>query len=308
MKQTILFIAGLILLINKIHGQTVIDIDSNVYHTVTIGSQEWMVENLRTTRYKDGSVIPLVTDNTAWENLDSPGYCWYDNDTAYKNTYGALYNWYAVNTGKLAPEGWHIPTDAEWTILTNFLGGVTVAGGKMKSTGTIQSDSGLWNEPNTGASNSSGFTAVPGGYRYFIGNFDFLTQNAFFWSSSKRTSSYAWSPVLYYDMEQIFRGSSLYSYGFSVRCVKGFALGINNSDGINKVKIYPNPAINNIFIECADKQDLNISIYNLVGELVVKKEVNWNTNEIDIGFLAKGMYIIKISAPDWKFQGKFIKD
>ena len=125
-------------------GGTVTDIDGNVYHTVTIGTQTWMVENLKTTKYNDGTAIPLVTDSTAWLNLTTPGYCWYNNDAAtYKNTYGALYNWFTVNTSKLAPSGWHVPTDAEWTTLITYLGGETVAGGQMKSTGTIELGTGL---------------------------------------------------------------------------------------------------------------------------------------------------------------------
>ena len=101
---------------------TVTDIDGNVYHTVKIGTQTWMVENLKTTKYKDGSVIPLVTDNSAWYNSLTPAYCWYNNDaTSHKDTYGALYNWYAVSTGKLAPDGWHVPTNSEWTILENYV-------------------------------------------------------------------------------------------------------------------------------------------------------------------------------------------
>ena len=102
---------------------TVTDIDGNVYHLITIGTQVWLVENLKTTRYNDGAPIPLVTDSAAWSLLTTPGYCWYNNDIANKNPNGALYNWFAVNTGKLAPTGWHVPTDAEWTILTTFLGG-----------------------------------------------------------------------------------------------------------------------------------------------------------------------------------------
>ena len=99
---------------------TVTDKDDNVYHTVTIGTQTWMAENLKTTKYNDGTAIPLVTDSTAWTSLLTPAYCWYNYDaTTYKNTYGALYNWYAVNTGKLAPIGWHVATDAEWTTLTD---------------------------------------------------------------------------------------------------------------------------------------------------------------------------------------------
>jgi uncharacterized protein (TIGR02145 family) len=123
------------------------DIDGNYYKTIQIGSQIWMAENLKTTRYNDGSNIPLVTDNTAWSNLTTPGYCWYNNDAAtYKNVYGALYNWYAVNTGKLCPSGWHVPSEYEWTLLVNYLGGVYAAGGKLKETGTTH-----WYSPNAGA-------------------------------------------------------------------------------------------------------------------------------------------------------------
>jgi uncharacterized protein (TIGR02145 family) len=135
------------------------DADGNIYHAVTIGTQTWMVENLKTTKYNDGTPIPLVTDNIAWGRLTTPGYCWYNNDSAtYSNPYGALYNWYAVTTGKLAPPGWHVPTVAEWDTLITFLGGVMVAGSALKSTGTT-----YWHPPNSGATNSSGFSALPGG-------------------------------------------------------------------------------------------------------------------------------------------------
>src|SRR5271157_74086 len=115
----------------RISKNTVTDIDGNVYHTINIGTQEWLAENLRTTRYSDGSPIPLVTDSLTWGKLITPGYCWYNNDSAtFGRTYGALYNWHAVNTKKLAPKGWHVPSDSEWTILINFLGGEDVAGGQ----------------------------------------------------------------------------------------------------------------------------------------------------------------------------------
>jgi len=107
---------------------TITDIDGNYYTTVTIGTQVWMVENLKTTKYNDGTGIPLVTDNTVWCNLSTPGYCWYNNDeTTYKNPYGALYNWHTVHTGKLCPSGWHVPTDSEWITLTSYFGGMNTA-------------------------------------------------------------------------------------------------------------------------------------------------------------------------------------
>ena len=142
-------------------GQTFIaDADGNTYKIIKIGDQVWTAENLRTTRYNDGTEIPLVTDYTAWTNLTTPSYAWTNNDIGNKSVYGALYNWFVVKTCKLCPSGWHVPTDAEWTILENHLGGISVAGGKMKETGTEH-----WFAPNTDATNESGFTALPGGWR-----------------------------------------------------------------------------------------------------------------------------------------------
>ena len=196
-------------------GTTVTDIDGNVYHTVKIGAQTWMVENLRTTRYNDGTAIPLVTGNTAWGSLTTPGYCWYNNDIANKTPYGALYNWYAVNTGKLCPTGWHVATDAEWTQLTDYLGGENVAGGKMKEAGLSH-----WQSPNTGATNSSGFTALPGGYRSTDGSFYLLAYYAYFWSSSQYDETYAWHRYLFCYYEYVFSYYDLKSLGFSCRCLQ----------------------------------------------------------------------------------------
>ena len=222
MKRKPLFIAIAIFVVislstscsnEPIATNTVKDIDGNEYHTVTIGTQTWMVENLKTIHYNDGTRIPNVTDNVAWVVLSTPAYCWYNNDaTTYKNTYGAMYNWYAVNTGKLAPVGWHVATDAEWTTLTTFLGGESVAGGDLKETGT-----GNWSIPNIGATNSSGFTALPGGDRYDNGGaFDDIGYGGYWWSSG--VTAYAWAMV--YNTSNVNRGSIGPSHGFSVRCVK----------------------------------------------------------------------------------------
>lgn len=116
-------------------GDTVLDIDGNVYRTVTIGTQVWMVENLKTTRLNDGTPLQLVPFPSVWRRTVDPAYCWRQNDSSYKEPFGALYNWHAVRTGKLAPPGWHVPTDEDWTILTSFLGGDSIAGGKLKEAG-----------------------------------------------------------------------------------------------------------------------------------------------------------------------------
>lgn len=180
-----------------------------------------MAENLKTTKFNDGTSIPLVTDNAAWGNLTSPGYCWYNNDAAtYKNTYGALYNWYAVNTGKLAPTGWHVVTLEESDAITALLGGPTVgedkvAGGKMKETGTSH-----WLSPNTGATNSSGFTGLPGGRRNFNGGFQDVGKLGYWWQSGDWTSSMAWYMGLGFDCSNIIAGMANNRFGFSVRCLR----------------------------------------------------------------------------------------
>lgn len=160
-----------------VKGEDVTDIDGNVYHTVIIGTQQWMVENLKTTKFNDGSSIPTETDNATWISLTTPGYCWYNNGEYYKKTYGALYNWYAVNTGKLAPGGWHVPGVNEWKTLINYLGGTSVAGGKLKETGLKH-----WKGPNEKSTNEVGFTALPGGYRNANGCEE-MGVECYFWSA-----------------------------------------------------------------------------------------------------------------------------
>jgi uncharacterized protein (TIGR02145 family) len=194
------------------------DYDGNLYNTVKIGEQCWIAENLKTTKYKNGTSIPLVTDNSLWSNLTSPGYCWYINDSAtYGQTYGALYNWYTVNTNKLCPTGWHIPTDAEWTTLTNYLGGEYIAGGKLKETGTVH-----WNSPNTGATNEIGFTALPGGYRYLDGTFEKVGDHGGWWSASEYHyyENEAWLREISCNFSVIFSEPDDKRYGYSIRCLR----------------------------------------------------------------------------------------
>ncbi len=200
----------------KTNEETLKDIDGNVYQTVTIGTQVWMAENLKTTKYNDGSEIPLVTEQSAWYDLGAPGYCWYNNDeSANRNVYGALYNWYAVDTGKLCPPGWHVPSDEEWTTLTKYLGGETIAGGKIKEAGTIH-----WPGPNTGATNSSGFNALPAGFRGKTGFIPASEVAAIFWSSTAFDSDDAWTRYLQPDSIIAGRNNGGKYHGFAIRCLK----------------------------------------------------------------------------------------
>lgn len=192
------------------------DIDGNEYKTVTIGNQTWMSENLAVTRYNDGNLIPLETDSVMWTSLSSPAYCWYNNDKeVYKQSYGALYNGYTAVSGRLCPAGWHVPSDAEWDILAAYLGGADVAGGKMKESGTSR-----WVRPNTGASNMSNFNALPGGLRYFDGNFRDLGFGAYWWSSTQLNPERAFFRFVFHEESIIYRFDNLKRIGFSVRCLK----------------------------------------------------------------------------------------
>ncbi len=190
---------------------------------VQICNQVWMGCNLDVDTYRNGDPIPEVTDATAWSKLTTGAWCYNNNDPANGAIYGKLYNWYAVNDPRgLAPDGWHIPSDAEWTELTNCLGGVAVAGGKLKSTGTKEGGDGLWLSPNTGATNSSGFSALPGGYRYYNGGFNNLRYNGIWWSATENDETYAWGRILDYINASISRYDIDKVLGFSVRCVRDF--------------------------------------------------------------------------------------
>lgn len=193
--------------------------DGNEYQTVAIGAQVWMSENLKVTHYRNGDAIPNVTDGGTWWGLSTGAYCNYNNDKNKVATYGRLYNWYAVNDSRnIAPVGWHVATNADWQTLVDFLGGNSVAGGKMKENGTTH-----WASPNIGATNESGFSALPGGFYAYNGDAMFtnfgLTGN--WWSSTEFNSTYAWCHFLDYHYSDIFVDSYFNKRdGLSVRCVK----------------------------------------------------------------------------------------
>jgi len=206
---------------------TVKDIDGNVYHTVTIGTQTWMIENLKTEHYSDSTVIPMVTDSATWANLATPGYCWYGNDsTSNKAVYGALYNWYAVNTGKLAPKGWHVPTESDWAILENNVANYLYSSGSLAK---ILASTTKWpSSANTGAignnltlNNSSGFGALPGGARdttHFSFNSKGIAGN--WWGNTLKSDTTALSLHMSYDSGEMERIYKRKWNGLSVRCVK----------------------------------------------------------------------------------------
>lgn len=190
------------------------DIDGNVYSTVVIGNQEWFAENLKTTKYNNGTPIPNITDNTVWAGLSTGAYAWYNNDIANKPTYGALYNWYTVNTGNLCPTGWHVPTDAELTALTDYVGGASIAGTKLKATSG-------WGSGGNGT-DEYGFSALPGGFRRGSnGTFNSVGYDGYWWSSTEAGAAHAWAWGMSYVYGSVDRSSGDGKrYGFSVRCFR----------------------------------------------------------------------------------------
>jgi uncharacterized protein (TIGR02145 family) len=296
-----------------IRSQTVTDIDGNIYKTVTIGTQVWMAENLKTTHYADGTAIPLVTFSNNWDTLDytDKAYCWYDDDSVTNaNTYGALYTWSAAMNGAtssssspsgiqgVCPTGWHLPSDDEWTTLTDYLGGTDVAGGKLK-------DTTHWQSPNFGATNESGFTALPGSYRSYDGYFNYIGYYGYWWSAAEGNTATAWSRALTYDYSTVYRFEYDKPSGFSVRCL------MDDNTSINSVKIdanilYPNPATEKLYLENSNYSNTTMMIFDLQGkQVLVKKMVS---EYIDISNLRNGIYIVKVVCPEKIMITKFIKE
>jgi uncharacterized protein (TIGR02145 family) len=202
--------------LTSIPAQTVIDSDGNKYPVITIGKQIWIAENLKTTKFNDGKAIPLVTNDNAWKNMETPAYCWLNNVIANKEVYGALYNWYAVNTKKLCPKGWHVPSKTEWEDMIIFLGDENIAGAKLKEAGQDH-----WKNSILISTNEFGFTALPGGLRLMEGNFpEFASSYTVWWSTTEFSNIAAWNRGLFFSSSKVYGGNDNKKNGFSVRCIK----------------------------------------------------------------------------------------
>lgn len=219
---------------------SVTDVDGIVYKTIIIGTQTWMAENLKVTKLNDGTDIPLVTGDATWSNNDVPMYCYYNNSTDNKKVYGLLYNWYAVNTGKLCPEGWHLPTDEDWTTLEIYLqnNGYNYDGKEDNDTDRLtnnktakslasmakwplsQYQGSVGNTDYSTKRNETGFSALPAGYRDVDATYRDCLYAAYFWTSSNNTDISAWIRYLAFDYANMYRIDQLKNAGFSVRCIK----------------------------------------------------------------------------------------
>ena len=202
------------------YGPNITDSEGNSYKTVKIGTQTWMAENLKTSKYSDGTIIPNVKESLEWAKLTTGAWSYYNNDAANNAKYGKLYNWYAVSkttngNKNVCPTGWHVPTDAEWKVLTDYLGGDSIAGGKLKEVGTTN-----WNSPNTGATNTSLFTGLPGGFRKSNGYYGDVGGNGSWWSSTVYNTDAAWFRFLYGSDDNAYSSNDDKDNGLSVRCLR----------------------------------------------------------------------------------------
>ena len=205
---------------------TVTDVEGNVYKIVTIGSQTWMKENLKTTKFNNGDPIPLVKDPFDWGTLKTAAYCWYNNDSSYKRTYGALYNFYTIDSSNICPTGWHVPDFEEWSALASYLGLIVDVGSKIK-----ENDTEHWAYPNAGATNESGFTGLPGGERGQYATtsggkrpedatFYSLKIRGYWWTSFEENKTNAYYFYVEQNSNAILREHPIKSFGASVRCIK----------------------------------------------------------------------------------------
>lgn len=308
MKRLLLFVATFVFMTLS-QAQTVTDFDGNVYPTIAIGSQLWMQENLRTTHYADGTAVPLVNSDAGWDTLteNDKAYCYYNDDSAaYAPVYGALYTWAAAMNGAsgtdnvpsgvqgICPDGWHLPSDAEWHILVQFLDPAAtldvtesyIAGGKLKEAGTDH-----W-VTNTGGSNESGFTGLPSGRRMETGVSTQLTYNAMWWSTTLSGSN-ALDRTLYYSYERIDRGAAYRNVGYAVRCVSDSSLSVirENPDRTG-LRIFPNPAHEEISVIAETAGILEIiNTQGIIADLRILQE---GTNDLDITSLPAGIYMLRL--------------
>lgn len=283
---SILFIGTTYLLSGQTPGNGVTDIDGNYYKTVIIGSQEWMAENLKVSRYVNGEPIIHKADVSAWVEDTYGAWCYYNNDSLHNDKYGKLYNWFVVNHNYgPCPRGWKIPSEAEWETLVNFLGGTWAAGGKVKEIGFDH-----WNEPNNGATNSSGLTALPSGMRDFDGTFADINSYGYFWSTwqDHPTTRHRWELRYYQTILAPFGIAT--GDGYSCRCIKSQASGTTYQT-LMEMQLYPNPVQDQLTITLLPEQTgLSFKLSNLLGHVLISGDLKDLENTLNLSNLSTGVY------------------
>ncbi len=304
-RKPTLLSAGIFTLASfSVAAQTVTDIDGNVYSTVTIGTQSWMAENLRTTHYTNGNSIPSTTQ--AINNDSTSKFQWaYQNDTSYVAEYGRLYTWYAATDQRgVCPIGWHLPSVAEWDTLITYLGGETVAGVSLKESGTAH-----WDTTYAAVTNSSGFSARGSGFRGNPSGFSNLNYYAGFWASNPvgiggfaRGSVYS----LFSHNSACTSSVAVGNVGNCVRCIKDQAVGVHEAEESGSIRVYPNPAHDRLYIHSPQLKGTTISIFNGLGKRVYHHS-KITANELEISLeQTPGVYFLVISSAEGVTQKRLV--
>jgi uncharacterized protein (TIGR02145 family) len=308
---SLLILSGMIV---TAQNMTVTDIEGNVYTTVTIGSQTWMVENLKTSRYRNGDMIPNVIDLNEWAALTTGALCNYDNDEKLGNKYGKLYNWYAINDSRnLAPVGWHVATDEEWltlyTYVINNLNGSLSLGKALAANSDWKTAADVTAVGNDlTKNNSTGFSALPSGFRYGNGYFGGIAGYNSWWTSTPGGSYGPWQRGMRSYDGALSRSSDSEKSGNSVRCIMNSSTSTENLYNQEKIKLFPNPVKDRISIECAGKKDLKMKIFNIAGDCIFQSNLKNEPNSIDLSSLTKGIYFIQFTDSNHTIQKKLIKE
>jgi uncharacterized protein (TIGR02145 family) len=289
----------------QLQSQTVTDINGNIYNTVTIGTQVWMKENLKTSNYSNGDLIGTTTPASLDVSGEStPKYQWaYNGEESTVATYGRLYTWYAITDSRnVCPAGWHVPADGEWTTLTDYLtnNGYGYEGSGSDVAKSMAATSGWTTDPTVGnvgndqaSNNSSGFTAISSGYRDYYGVFSFNGNNTgYWWSSTAYSSANAYYRTISYMNADVFRFGTYKKLAYSVRCLKDLTTGIKSS-GTSVVEIYPNPVSGILNIVYKSENFETISIFNSQGLLLTKNKAIAQLQQIDFSKYPSGLYFIE---------------
>ena len=299
--------------------QTVTDIDGNTYPTVVIGPYEWMAENLRTTRFNNGDEIPQVVDYSTWETTPDPAWSWYNNNGSYDQNFGKLYIGHVVlDNRNVCPEGWHVPSDYQWREMLftlcetgdcedvwlqgepqpGWMG--TDEGGKVKSTS-------LWDSPNTGADNSSGLTVLPGGYRYFDGNYYTFGEYTNIWTTTMATDSinmFFWAPIN--DRADIYHGYGDPNNGQSIRCIRDAVTGTGEQNE-DLFQLYPNPASHTLRLTTFESGFHEVAVYNVTGQILRSESFTSVNFVLDIADLPAGLYFIEVRSRQQVHSARWMK-
>jgi uncharacterized protein (TIGR02145 family) len=281
-----------------IYGEGVFDIEGHNYTTIILeNGQEWMAENLKTTRFSNGDSIPHKVENMSWQNSLSAAYSYYNEETELQSIYGNIYNWYVtIDERNVCPDSWHVPTDNEWTDYSDLLGGNGVAGGKMKIEDTL-----IWKAPNTGATNESLFSGLPAGCRYDGGNFANNEKYAFWWTSTQLDNQFGWYRSASYVSDNLVKNYATKETGYSIRCIKNQPLTIDENQTNLGFTISPNPFTENITIKTKEIGK-TLLIQNINGETIETILLNSTTELIALEHLSKGIYFIIDSSTMTRFK------